>query len=121
VTPTSAANIIRSSRPVFGSITVSEGIVLRVDRQKRTLRRLGERAITDAGYRERDDLQRMIRSSPDAFFDEMGEKLLLVGEEVRPADFVDDRIDLLALDQNGAAVIIELKRSSNKLQLLQAL
>jgi hypothetical protein len=95
--------------------------MLKVDRQARTLRRLENRAITEAGFRERDDLQRMIRSSPDAFFQEMGEKLLLIGEEIRPTDVVDDRVDLLAIDQNGAVVIMELKRSSHKLQLLQAL
>ena len=42
----------------------------------------------------------------------MGEALLLLGEEVKPDSFVDDRIDLLALDQQGASVIIELKRGS---------
>lgn len=95
--------------------------MLRVDRQNRTLRRLEPCAITAAGYRERDDLQRMIKSSPEAFFAEMGERLLLIGEEIRPTDVVDDRIDLLAIDQNGAVVAVELKRSSHKLQLLQAL
>jgi hypothetical protein len=48
-------------------------------------------------------------------------KLLLLGQEIRPTDVVDDRIDLLAIDPNGATVIIELKRDSHKLQLLQAL
>jgi hypothetical protein len=82
---------------------------------------LQQKAITDAGFREREDLQRMIRQTPEAFFDEMGEKLLLLGEEIKPAEFVADRIDLLAIDENGATVVIELKRSSHKLQLLQAL
>ena len=63
----------------------------------------------------------MIKANPDAFFTEMGESLLLIGDEVRPTDFVEDRIDLLAVDQQGALVVVELKRGSNKLQLLQAL
>ena len=69
--------------------------MLRVDRKSRTLSQLNSRSLPDAGWKEREDLQQMIRNSPDAFFDEMGEKLLLIGEEIRPTDFVDDRIDLL--------------------------
>ena len=95
--------------------------MLRIDRNEKKLIRLEARTLPDQGITEAYDLQKMIRNSPDAFFREMGEKLLLVGEEVRPATFVDDRIDLLAVDQQGSLVVIELKRGSHKLQLLQAL
>jgi hypothetical protein len=95
--------------------------MLRIDRNGRSLKRLEHKPIPDAGLKERADIQQMIRSSPDEFFTEMGETLLLIGEEVRPAEVVDDRIDLLAIDDRGAVVVIELKRGSHKLQLLQAL
>jgi hypothetical protein len=95
--------------------------VLRIDRHQRALTLLPQKAIPEAGLKERSDIQQMIRSSPDDFFAEMGESLMLIGEEVRPTDDVDDRIDLLAVDDSGAAVVIELKRGSHKLQLLQAL
>lgn len=95
--------------------------MLRIDRRAKALKRLEQRQLPQAGLKERYDVQQMIRNSPDEFFAEMGEALLLLGEEVRPTDFVDDRIDLLAIDQHGATVIVELKRGTHKLQLLQAL
>lgn len=95
--------------------------MLRIDRTAKNLKRLDIKAIPEAGLKERDDIQQMIRNSPDAFFDELGERLLLIGEEVRPSTEVDDRIDLLAIDDKGSAVIVELKRGTHKLQLLQAL
>ncbi len=95
--------------------------MLRVDRSSKSLTSLSQKSFPEAGWRERDDLQQMIRNSPSAFFDEMGEKLLLIGEEVRLADFVEDRIDLLAIDEEGNLVVIELKRGAHKLQLLQAI
>lgn len=95
--------------------------MLRIDRSSKSLERLKRADISDAGLTERDDIQRMIRNCPEAFFSEMGEKLLLIGEETRPAEFVNDRIDLLAIDQQGATVTMELKRGTDKLQLLQAL
>ena len=94
--------------------------MLRIDRRAKALKRLEQRQLPQAGLKERYDVQQMIRNSPDEFFAEMGEALLLLGEEVRPTDFVDDRIDLLAIDQHGATVIVELKRGTHKLQLLQA-
>jgi len=95
--------------------------MLRIDRQGRSLKRLEEKLSADAGLLERSDIQRMIRNSPEAFFLEMGEPLLLIGEEVRPTDFVEDRIDLLAVDKQATAVVVELKRGTDKLQLLQTL
>jgi len=95
--------------------------MLRIDRDAKKFTRLQRPEMSKVGLTERYDLQHMIKNSPDAFFQEMGESLLLIGDEVRPTDFVEDRIDLLAVDQQGPLVVVELKRGSNKLQLLQAL
>jgi hypothetical protein len=95
--------------------------MLRIDKTKKRLIRLEKPTMTEVGLTERGDLQEMIKNNPDAFFSEMGEKLLLLGDEVKPTDFVQDRIDLLAIDQQGTLVVIELKKGSNKLHLLQAL
>jgi hypothetical protein len=95
--------------------------MLRIDREKRTMLRLGPTKLATAGILERNDLQQMIRNAPTEFFAELGEQLLPIGEEIRPSEIVDDRIDLLAVDADGATVIIELKRGAHKLQLLQAL
>jgi hypothetical protein len=95
--------------------------MLKINRSEKHLSALQEMLLPDANLKERADLQQMIRNSPKAFFGEMGEELLLIGEEIRPDDFVDDRIDLLAIDKAGDSVIIELKRGVNKHQLLQAL
>ena len=94
--------------------------MLRIDRKSHSLTRLDRASFADAGHKER-SVQAKIRESPEVFFAEMGETLLLVGEEVRPSELVNDRIDLLALDEHGSAVVIELKRGSDRLQPLQAL
>lgn len=95
--------------------------MLRIDKSTGSLIRLTDSSTHGAGLLERYDIQKMIRQSANAFFKEMGEDLILIGEEIQPADFVKDRIDLLALDPEGATVVIELKRGTdNKLQLMQA-
>lgn len=45
---------------------------------------------------------------------------MIIGEEIRPSDIVADRIDLLAIGPDGASVILELKRGSHRMHLLQA-
>ncbi len=94
--------------------------MLRIDRHARTLARLAPTPMAEAAMLERADLQRMIRNSSADFFAELGEELLAVGEEVRPSEMVDDRIDLLALDRDGAAVVVKLKRGALKLHSARA-
>ncbi len=62
----------------------------------------------------------MILAAPDEFCEEIGESLWLIGQEVRPSEAVADRIDILAIDEDANSVVVELKRGTNKLQLLQA-
>jgi hypothetical protein len=95
--------------------------MLRIDKTKKTFIALEPKTMRGAGYWERRDIQEMICRTPDAFCQELGEDIHFVGSEIKPTDFVQDRIDLLGIDRGGAAVIIEIKRDSHKLHLLQAL
>lgn len=97
--------------------------MLKIDLKNRTLEPTLSQSLIEAGITEKPDLQSWIERSPKAFFDEidLGNAVLL-GTEVRPASsMVENRIDLLALDEDGTVCVIELKRGSNKLHLLQAI
>src|ERR1700750_2543041 len=95
--------------------------MLRIDKANKTLVALERRTMRESGYWERRDVQEMICRTPDPFCKELNEFIHFVGSEVRPAEFVQDRIDLLGVDPDGAAVVIEIKRDNHKLHLLQAL
>jgi hypothetical protein len=97
--------------------------VLKIDLKNRTLEPILSQTLIKAGIKEKADLQGLIESSPKAFFDEIGfENAILLGTEVKPApNMVGDRIDLLALDDDGTVIVIELKRGNNKLHLLQGI
>lgn len=60
-------------------------------------------------FRERGDLQRLLRAHPDA----LGEDLIVIAEEFGNWDESRRRIDLLALDRAGRLVVIELKRDGD--------
>jgi hypothetical protein len=96
-------------------------LMLKIDKSKKDLVLLEAKTMRESGFWERRDIQEMICRSPDAFCEELNEYIHFVGSEVRPAEFVQDRIDLLGIDPDGSAVIVELKRDNHKLHLLQAL
>src|SRR5438552_7360749 len=95
--------------------------MLRIERQNKHFVRLEQRTCAEALVRERYDLQEFIFNSPEEFFDEINQKLFVIDKEVKPSQDVQDSLDILALDPEGTAVIIELKRGNNRLQLLQAI
>lgn len=95
--------------------------MLKLEREEKTFSRLDTPSLADAQLLERTDLQECIINSGDAFFAEIGERIFVIGKEVTPSETVQDRIDILGIDPEGAAVIVELKRGSNKLQMLQAI
>lgn len=95
--------------------------MLRIDKEKQELVRLEHVTMQKAGYWETRDLQALICRNPGQFCKELGEEIWFVGAETRPSDASQNRIDLLGVDSEGVAVVVELKRDSNKLQLLQSL
>ena len=95
--------------------------MLKIDRAKKTFSALQTPTLRQAGVLERTDLQACILNSSSEFFAEFGMDLFTVGQEIRPSQDVDDRIDVLAIDREGAVVVVELKRGDNKLQMLQAI
>ncbi len=95
--------------------------MLRIDRKCKRLDNLAVSTLGQAGVMERTDLQEYIFNCPGQFFGELGLDLLIVGKEIAPSDSVLDRIDILCVDKDGNAVVVELKRGEDKLQMLQAI
>jgi len=72
------------------------------------LEEIDEVTFTDHNLKERDHIEEWIRKKPDILDDE----LLIIGHEYAKLD-TNERIDLLALNKEGALVIIELKRDGS--------
>jgi len=63
----------------------------------------------DLNLYERGDLQRLLRAQPEV----LGEELLVISEEFGDWQDSHRRIDLLALDDTGRLVVVELKRTED--------
>jgi hypothetical protein len=82
---------------------------------------VGQRlSLAEAGIREGEHLREYIARSPTVFFGELEQELLIIGTEVPLAEG-RLRADILAIDRDGAVVIVELKRNADRDQHLQAL
>ena len=71
-----------------------------------TLEGLEEQDLADLGFHERPDLQEWAIEQPRI----LGEELLVITSEYANFEDTRDRLDILALDEAGKLVVVELKR-----------
>jgi len=64
------------------------------------------RASPPGELMRRHNLKEFIFNSPGEFFGEVGQRLFLIGKDIETSGITSGRIDLLALDEQGQAVII---------------
>ncbi len=72
-------------------------------------RPLGRASFADIKVRERDDLQRLLRTQIEV----LGDDLYVLTEEFGDWDDSRRRIDLLAIDKQANLVVVELKRTND--------
>lgn len=93
--------------------------MLKIEAAEKTLSALDQAPLGD--LMKRYDLHDFISNSPEAFFDQIGEKLFLIGKDVEPSKAVPIQIDLLAVDQSGQAVLVILQRGKEQTSLARAI
>ena len=71
-----------------------------------TLEGLKEQGLAELGFHERPDLQEWAIEQPQI----LGEDLLIITSEYANFEDTRDRLDILALDEAGKLVVVELKR-----------
>ena len=74
-----------------------------------SFRAITQTSFVDLKIRERDDIQRLLRSQIDV----LGDELYVLSEEFGDWDDCRRRIDLLAIDPQANLVVIELKRTND--------
>ena len=80
--------------------------MFRVNPQSRETDRIEEVEFSELGFQERRDIQEWVASNPGI----LGENLLIIAKEFSGFDRTNERLDLLAVDEDGKLVVIELKR-----------
>ncbi len=77
----------------------------KINPQTNTIERLSQQSFSELGFKERSNLQEWIAKEPSC----LGEELLIIQKEFNGFDDTRERLDLLALDKEGALVVIENK------------
>lgn len=77
----------------------------RINHQTNRISKLKQMRFSELGFSERNHLQEWLANQPDA----LGEDLLIIQKEFDGFDDTKERLDLLAIDKQGALVIIENK------------
>lgn len=97
--------------------------MLKFDLSKKSFDKLTESNLLNEGILERYDFQSAIIKSWETVKGNLNlPTSYLIGQEIIPHESNKDSIDLLAFNPDDSSlIVIELKRSKNKLQLLQAL
>lgn len=81
-------------------------MIFSVEQENGTPEHLSERTYSSIGFLERQDLEEWAIEEPRI----LGEDLLVVTSEFEGFERTRDRLDILALDQAGKLVVVELKR-----------
>lgn len=76
-----------------------------IDTSKKEALALEKKTFSELNLSERNDLQEWIANNPEM----LGERLLIIQKEFAGFDDTKERLDLLALDENGSLVVIENK------------
>ena len=84
----------------------TEPQLFRIDPANRKSEAMTEVEFAQLGFQERRDIQEWVADNPGI----LGEDLLIIGKEFSGFDRTNARLDLLAVDQDGKLVVIELKR-----------
>ena len=84
----------------------NEPQMFRINPENRASEKISEVEFSRLGLQERRDIQEWIAANPGI----LGEGLLIVSKEFSGFDRINERLDLLAVDQDGKLVVIELKR-----------
>jgi len=79
--------------------------MFKVDKKENEIAALQEKTFKELGFREVQNLQEWIAKNPKC----LGEPLLIIQKEFDGFSDISERLDLLALDESGALVIIENK------------
>ena len=84
----------------------AEPQLFRINPENRESEKIVEVDFARLGFQERRDIQEWVAANPGI----LGDGLLIIGKEFSGFDRTNERLDLLAVDQDGKLVVIELKR-----------
>ena len=83
--------------------------LFRLEQSKSKLQGLKEVDFSDLDVKERQDIQEWVAANPSI----LGENLLFVSKEFSGFDLTNERPDLVAVDNGGHLVVVELKRDDS--------